>query len=142
MANKSVAWAEWDTELLRFEMEDLKSLDFDLELTGFGEEELARILEPALIEGLTDSDLVPDLPSNAVTVPGDLWILGRHRLMCGDSTFVNQVQRLFNGVEPILMVTDPPYGVDYDPKWHNSASLSKAMRTGLVPNPPGEMSKP
>jgi ParB-like chromosome segregation protein Spo0J len=79
MANKSVSWAEWDTELLRFEMEDLKSLDFDLELTGFGEEELARILEPAQIEGLTDPDSVPDLPSNPVTVPGDLWILGKHR---------------------------------------------------------------
>jgi DNA modification methylase len=134
MANKSVAWAEWDTELLRFEMEDLKSLDFDLELTGFGEEELARILEPAQIEGLTDPDSVPDLPGNPVTVPGDLWILDKHRLMCGDSTFVDQVQRLFNGVEPILMVTDPPYGVDYDPKWRNSAGLSKTKRTGVVKN--------
>jgi hypothetical protein len=134
MANRSVTWAEWDTELLRFEMEDLKSLDFDLELTGFGEEELARILEPAQIEGLTDPDSVPDLPGNPVTVPGDLWILGKHRLMCGDSTFVDQVQRLFNGIEPILMVTDPPYGVEYDPKWRNSAGLSKTKRTGTVKN--------
>ncbi len=68
-------------------MEDLKSLDFDLELTGFGEEELARILEPTQIEGLTNPDLVPDLPDNPVSLPGDLWILGKHRLLCGDSTF-------------------------------------------------------
>jgi hypothetical protein len=67
-------------ELLRFEMEDLKSLDFDLDLAVFGEEELARILEPAKIEGLTDPHSVPDLLSNSVTVPGDLWIWGKHRL--------------------------------------------------------------
>ncbi len=78
--------------MLRLEMEDLKSLDFDLELTGSGEEELARILEPAQIEGSRDPDSVPDLPSNPGAVPGDLWILDNHRLMCGDSTFVDQVQ--------------------------------------------------
>jgi ParB-like chromosome segregation protein Spo0J len=84
MANKSVSWAEWDEELLRFEMEELKSPDFDHELTGFGDDEPARIMEPAQIEGLTDPDSVPDLPSDPVTVPGDLWILGKHRLMCGE----------------------------------------------------------
>ena len=96
----------------------------------YGEEELAQILESAQIEGLTNPDSVPDLPSNPVTVPGDLWILGKHRLMCGDSTFVDQVQRLFSGVEPILMVTDPPYGVDYDPKIVNVARLHILRRMG------------
>jgi ParB-like chromosome segregation protein Spo0J len=109
MANKSVAWAEWDTELLRFEMEDLKSLDFDLDLTGFGEEELAHILEPAGLEGLTDPDSVPELPSNPVTVPGDLWILGNHRLMCGDSRDCSAAKIAFGGRKANICVTSPPY---------------------------------
>ena len=67
-----------------------------------------------------------------MTAPENLWILGKHRLLCGDSTFDDQAQRLFNGVEPVLMVTDPPYGVDYDTKWRDSAGLSKTKRTGAV----------
>ena len=105
-----------------------------MNLTGFDESELAY-LTANRIEGLTDPDAVPEVPENPVTKPGDLWILGRHRLLCGDATFIDQVKRLFKGVEPILMVTDPPYGVDYDPKWRTPAILQ-------VKIPPQRLSGP
>lgn len=109
MANKSVSWAEWDAELLRIEMEELKSLDFDLELTGFGENELAQMLEPAHLDGLTDPDSVPELPSNPITAPGDLWILGKHRLLCGDSRDCSAVKAALDGRKANICVTSPPY---------------------------------
>lgn len=87
----------------------MKSLDFDLELTGFQEEELAQILEPAGLEGLTDPDSVPELPSNPVTVPGDLWILGKHRLMCGDSRDFSAAKIALGGRKANICVTSPPY---------------------------------
>jgi DNA modification methylase len=133
MANRSVSWAEWDEGLLRLELEDLKDFDFDLQLTGFDPTEISLLLEPAASQGLTDPDDIPDIPEVPVTVPGDLWILGKHRLLCGDSTVAEGVVRLLNGVQPILMVTDPPYGVDYDPAWRQ-LGWAGARATGKVQN--------
>ena len=121
LANRSANWAEWDTELLRLELGDLNVLGFDLTLTGFGEIELGSLLADKT-EGLTDPDDAPAVPEHPVSQTGDLWLLGRHRLLCGDSTVATDVERVLGGVEPHLMVTDPPYGVEYDPNWRNEAA--------------------
>lgn len=95
---------EWDMELVNNELQFLNELDFDVELTGF---ELPEVIE----DGLTDEDAVPDLPETPITKPGDVWILGNHRLMCGDSTSIADVDKLMDGVYPDLIHTDPPYGM-------------------------------
>jgi hypothetical protein len=104
----------WDPELLRLELGELKLGGFDLALTGFDEFEMAELLTERT-GGLTDPDDAPEAPEHPVSVPGDLWILGRHRLLCGDSTVATDVGHVLSGVAPHLMVPDPPYGVEYDP---------------------------
>jgi DNA modification methylase len=127
LANRSATWAEFDPDLLRIEMGDLSQLGFDLDLTGFGRDELAELLADRT-EGLTDPDEAPDVPTTPVTVLGDVWVLGNHRLVCGDSTDPAAVELALAGVQPHLMVTDPPYGVSYDPEWRNRAArLSTGM---------------
>jgi hypothetical protein len=102
---------------------ELKLGGFDLALTGFGELELGDLLADRT-EGLTDPDDAPEAPEHPVSRTGDLWLLGRHRLLCGDSTVAADVARVLGGVVPHLMVTDPPYGVNYDPAWRNQAGRS------------------
>lgn len=110
--NKLALNAGWDDDMLKIELGELGDLDFDLSLTGFGEDELSALLaEPT--EGLTDEDAVPDAPEVTVTVEGDVWLLGRHRLMCGDSTSIDAVDMLMAGRKADMVFTDPPYGVDY-----------------------------
>jgi len=135
MVNRSVSWAEWDEELLGLELQDLKTLEFDLALTGFDEEELARLLLAVECPAdLTDEDALPELPETPVSKPGDLWILDRHKILCGDSTVAADVDRLLNGVTSHLMVTDPPYGVQYDPEWRKRAGINNSDRMGKVSN--------
>jgi len=110
--NKLALNAGWDDEMLKVELSELKDLDFDLSLIGFDADELANLLEPEQVEGLTDEDEVPELPETPVTVEGDVWILGNHRLMCGDSTSIDAVEKLMAGVYPDLIHTDPPYGMN------------------------------
>lgn len=112
--------AEWDDELLALEIGDLRDAGMDLALTGFDDDELAR-LTIEQTEGLTDPDEVPEPQAEAVSVLGDVWLLGRHRLVCGDCTTVEAVDAALAGVKPHLMVTDPPYGVEYDADWRNKA---------------------
>ena len=121
--NKLALNAGWDEALLRVELEDLKFEGFDLGLTGFADLELAALLAETT-EGLTDPDDAPEAPSEPVTAPGDVWVMGRHRIVCGDSTDPLVVDRVLNGVKPHLMVTDPPYGVEYDANWRNEAMRS------------------
>jgi len=121
--NKLALNAGWDLELLRTEFEALQGLGFDLALTGFGESELASLMNVG-IAGLTDPDDVPEPAATSVTRPGDVWLLGKHRLVCGDSTNPSDVERCLNGVSLHLMVTDPPYGVRYDPSWRSDAGLA------------------
>jgi DNA modification methylase len=111
--NKLALNAGWDDEMLKVELSELKDLDFDLALTGFDIDELNNLLEPEQVEGLTDEDAVPEAPEIHVTVEGDVWILGNHRLMCGDSTSIDAVDKLMNGQKADMVFTDPPYGVDY-----------------------------
>ena len=121
--NKLALNAGWDDEMLRVEIGELGDLDFDLSLTGFGEDELAGLLVEET-EGLTDEDAVPDAPEVPVTVEGDVWLLGRHRIVCGSSTDADTVAKVLGDVKPHLMVTDPPYGVEYDADWRNKAMRS------------------
>jgi ParB-like chromosome segregation protein Spo0J len=118
--NRTNEEAEWDNELLALELADLNIEDFDLALTGFDLDELVAIdaKANATTEGLTDPDEIPEAPADPISQPGDLWLLGKHRLLCGDSTSVDAVQRLMASEKAGLMNTDPPYGIDY-----NSAEL-------------------
>lgn len=116
--NRIALNAGWDEELLALELTDLSELEVDLEALGFDEKELNALLTDA--EGQEGEDDTPDIDEeNVVSRPGDVWILGKHRLMCGDSTSADDVATLLAGVAPHLMVTDPPYGVEYDANWRN-----------------------
>jgi len=109
----------WDSELLAA---DMASLDPEYQaLTGYEGDDLTRVLAGAGTKGLTDPDEVPPLPDVPTSRNGDLWILGNHRLLCGDCTAPDNAGRLMDGVKPGLMVTDPPYGVAYDADWRNHA---------------------
>ncbi len=134
MDNRSNENAGWNTALLPLEFAGLKDLGFDLSLTGFAESEISALFAKGS-EGLTDPDETPEPPEEPVTQPGDLIILGNHRLLCGDATVVTDVERLLAGVKPLLMVTDPPYGVEYDPKWRAEAGVNKnKAKMGVVSN--------
>jgi DNA modification methylase len=132
--NKLTLNGGWDEELLGLELEELEVLGFDLDLVGFTEGE-REALAAQFTEGLTDPDAVPDLPSDPITRAGDLWVLGRHRLLCGDSTSPEDTEKLLAGVKPHLMITDPPYGVNYDPAWRKRAGVNlNARKLGKVAN--------
>lgn len=112
--NKLALNAGWDDELLRSEMAALAAEEFDMPVIGFSDEELADLLaEPGVVEGQTDEDAVPDAPADPVSKPGDLWILGNHRLLCGDSTVLENVERVLDSALADMVFTDPPYNVDY-----------------------------
>ena len=132
--NRIALNAGWDVEMLSLELKDLSSLGADLSLLGFDKKELAVALAPDTGDGLTDEDEVPEIGEGAVSCFGDVWCLGPHRLACGDSTDAETVARLLGDVAPLLMVTDPPYGVDYDPTWRHRSGVSKSARTGKVRN--------
>jgi DNA modification methylase len=108
--NRMALDAGWDIDMLKIELKDLFDFNFDLDLTGFNQDELDKFLaEP--VEGLTDEDAVPDAPEVPITVEGDVWVLGNHRLMCGDSTSIDAVDKLMEGKFVDCVYTDPPYGI-------------------------------
>lgn len=127
--NKLSENAGWDKDALACELEDLAKDAFDLGLTGFSEDELVRLMNGQ--QGLTDPDHVPEVPES-VSVLGDLWILGAHRLICGSATDPKAVEQVLNGVKPHLMVTDPPYGVSYDPQWRTKVLGSRKASAGKL----------
>jgi DNA modification methylase len=132
--NKLALNAGWDTELLTLELGELEALGFDLSLTGFGNEELAGLLSAGM-PGLTDPDAIPEVPEEPVSRAGDLWLLGKHRLLCGDSTNATDVERVLDGVSPHLLVSDPPYGVAYQPDWRSKAGVNRnRQKLGTVKN--------
>ena len=126
LANQSANWAEWDEALLSAELNDLLAEDFDLSLVGFSDGELDKLLayvaeddgEVGGAGGSVPPVTIPEPPRNPASRIGDLWILGDHRLLCGDSTSAADVRRLMNGERAILFATDPPYLVDYDGSNH------------------------
>src|SRR5712692_1967027 len=130
--------AGWDEQRLREQLAALRDEDFNLDLLGFDDQELARQLaEQEAAAGLTDEDEVPDVPTAPVTRPGDLWLLGprkghpQHKVLCGDATANKATTRLLAGRQlPFLMVSDPPYGVDLEPQWREEAGLNPRTRQG------------
>jgi DNA modification methylase len=113
LANRSANWAEWDDELLRLELDELLQADFDLELTGFGEDELERLLAGDLDPAPADDDVMPEPPADPVSKSGDLWICGEHRVLCGDATVLSDVEKVLAGELAGMCFTDSPYNVDY-----------------------------
>lgn len=115
LANRSATWAQWDDDLLRLELEELQLDDFDLSLTGFDADELLEIMagEETTTEGDSDEDAVPEVPETPVSRPGDVWLLGKHRLLCGDSTDPASFTLLMAGEKAAMVFMDPPYNVDY-----------------------------
>src|SRR5918999_627402 len=111
--NQIALQAGWDEALLRLELADLSELGFDLGLIGFGEGELERLLAGESRTGLIEDDDAPALPEQAITKAGDLWIVGEHRLLCGDATVLADVERVLEGRLADMTFTDPPYNVDY-----------------------------
>lgn len=110
--NRLALNAGWDEDMLKVELEELNDLEFDISLLGFEDNEIESLLSEQT-EGLTDEDAVPDLPEEPTTKLGDLWILGEHRLLCGDSTSIDDVDKLMDGNKADMVFTDPPYGVSY-----------------------------
>jgi len=111
--NKLALNAGWDLEMLAVELGDLQGFDFDLMLTGFSDDELSKLLAEKT-DGLTDPDAIPEAPIDPIAKPGDVWLLGKHRLMCGDSTSVDDMEKLTAGQLVDMWLTDPPYNVAYE----------------------------
>ena len=129
--NQTATLAEWNYELLPIELGELQGMQFDLNLLGFSADALAEILDPGVKDGLCDPDDVPEPPDAAITQPGDLWVLGDHRLLCGDSSKPADVDRLLAGQPVHLVNTDPPYNVKVEPRSNNAiaAGLSSFQGT-------------
>jgi DNA modification methylase len=127
--NKLHELATWNLELLPIELSELQGMNFDLDLLGFSKDDLAELLDPGVKDGLTDPDEVPAPPDEAVTKPGDLWILGDHRLLCGDSSKPSDVDRLLTGTAIQLVNTDPPYNVKVEPRSNNAIAAGNSSFT-------------
>jgi DNA modification methylase len=125
MVNRSVAWADWDEELLALELQELSEADFDLSLTGFDPGEIDGLLA---IPDEEKANEAPPLPAVATSRLGDLWICGnrrnQHRILCADATSPQSVARLLGERKPLLLVTDPPYGIELDSEWRDRAGLN------------------
>ncbi len=124
--NKTAELAEWNFELLPIEIGELQSCNYDLGLLGFDSEELAKLLDPGIEEGLTDPDDIPAQPDAATTQSGDLWILGDHRLLCGDSSSPADLDRLLAGAVIDLVNSDPPYNVKVEPRSNNAIAAGNS----------------
>ena len=121
--NKLALNAGWDESLLALELEELKSMNFDISLTGFSDLELGELFPDEEVEGLTDEDAVPEVEDDPISKVGDIWVLGDHRVMCGDSTDAGSVAILMDGQKADQLLTDPPYNVDYEGKTKDSLKI-------------------
>jgi DNA modification methylase len=130
--NQTATLSQWDDDKLPLELAELQGMDFDLNLTGFSSDELLRLLESPTTEGLTDPDAIPEPPDEAVTQSGDLWLLGKHRLLCGDSAKVEDVDRLLDGAAIHLVNTDPPYNVKVEPRSNNAIAAGLSSFQGAT----------
>jgi DNA modification methylase len=129
--NQTATLSQWDDDKLPLELAALLEMEFDLNLTGFAEEELQRLLGSETNDGQGDPDAIPEPPDEAVTQSGDLWMLGKHRLLCADSSKPEDVDRLLAGAPIHLVNTDPPYNVKVEPRSNNAiaAGLSSFQGT-------------
>ena len=123
--NRTSELTSWDTDLLPDALSGLS----DLDIFSFDD-----VLPSTATAGKTDPDDIPETPKNPVSRVGDIWTLGKHRLMCGDATKPEHVERLLDGSEPDLMVTDPPYGVNYDASWRDGLGYAAGRARGASTN--------
>jgi DNA modification methylase len=130
--NQTATLSAWDDYKLPIELAQLQALDFDLNLTGFSGDELLRLLGSGENEGRTDPDAIPEPPDEAITQPGDLWLLGKHRLLCGDSSKAEDVDRLLDGAAIHLVNTDPPYNVKVEPRSNNAIAAGLSSFAGAT----------
>ena len=121
--NKLALNAGWDNELLALELQELEDMGYDLELTGFSLDEIEALTPIEIQEGLTDEDDAPAVQDNPVTVAGDVWVMGKHRLMCGDSTSIDALEQLCKGQLVDMWLTDPPYNVAYEGKTKDALTI-------------------
>jgi DNA modification methylase len=128
--NQTASLSQWDDSLLPLELTELQGMNFDLSLTGFSADELLRLLQSESTDGQCDPDDVPEPPDEATTKPGDLWILGKHRLLCGNSGEPGDVDRLLNGAKIQLVNTDPPYNVKVEPRSNNAIAAGLSSFEG------------
>lgn len=124
--NKVHELSKWDLELLPAELADLKEMNVDIAMLGFSDDELGELLAQAPTAGLTDPDEVPSPPDEAKTKRGDLWVLGHHRLLCGDSASASDLDRLLGGAEIHMVNTDPPYNVKVEPRSNNAIAAGNS----------------
>ena len=122
MVNRSATWADWDQELLAFELQELRVADFNLNLTGFDIKEIDDLLVAPDVDD--QGNATPPLPQIPISRAGDLWVCGPHRVLCGDATSPEAVARLLGASEPVLLVSDPPYGIELDSEWRDRAGLN------------------
>lgn len=130
--NKLALNAGWDDEMLRLEFSDLEQAGFDLELTGFSLDEIDGLQIEEITDGLTDDDAVPDAPETPVSKLGDVWLLGNHRLMCGDSTSIDAVESLLQNQRAQMVHTDPPYGVSYQSNMRTKSAKFDVLKNDDV----------
>jgi ParB-like chromosome segregation protein Spo0J len=130
--NKTAELAGWNDDLLVRELADLREVDFDLDLLGFSAEELHSLLDTGDAPGQTDPDDVPEPPDAPITRPGDLWLLGDHRLLCGDAGKLEDVDRLLGGAAVQLVNTDPPYNVKVEPRSNNAIAAGLSSFAGAT----------
>jgi DNA modification methylase len=128
--NKTADLSDWNYDLLPIELAELQGMNYDLGLLGFDQDELAMLLDPGIKDGLCDPDDVPAPPDEATTRPGDLWILGNHRLLAGDSSKPEDVDRLLDGAQIHLVNTDPPYNVRVEPRSNNAIAAGLSSFPG------------
>lgn len=133
LVNRSVEWASWDEEALALELQEIQGMDFDVSLTGFDVHEIDTLLA---LDDEEKANAAPPLPETPASRLGDLWLLGDHRVLCGDATSAEAVARLLGERKPRLMVTDPPYGIELDSEWRDRAGLN-----GCGPAEPSYMKK-
>jgi len=131
--NRSVTWADWDEELLTLELQEIQELDFDVSLTGFDTHEIDELLA---LDDEEKANAAPRLPESPVSRLGDLWLLGPHRVLCGNATDRDAVAHLLGERKPRLMAADPPYGIELDAGWRDRAGLN-----GHGPAEPSYMKK-
>jgi DNA modification methylase len=132
--NQTATMSSWDDDKLPLELMGLQEMGFDLDLTGFSGDELLRLLGSESSEGLADADAVPEPPDEAITQSGDLWLLGKHRLLCGDSSKADDVDLLLAGASVHLVVTDPPYNVKVEPRSNNAIAAGLSSFAGYGNN--------
>lgn len=135
--NSYALLSTWSQDLLRVELGELSNAGYEMQLLGFDDVQLVSFMS---VPNGADPEAIPEPPARPISRLGDLWHIGKHRLLCGDSTKAEDVERVRDGKKPLLMVTDPPYGVEYDPEWRADANKWKGAKVRMGDKAMGKVS--